>query len=46
MFSRLTNAAYHTKSRAGFRHVEVQGQPLCGMPHYLKDIKFKIKEIL
>jgi len=31
---------------AGFRHVEVPGQPLCGSPQYHKEVLFKIKEIL
>ena len=30
----------------GFRHVEAPRQPLCGGPQYLKEIFFKVKEVL
>jgi len=32
--------------RAGFRHAEVPGQLLFGSPQHLKEILFKVKEIL
>jgi len=37
---------YLLPNRAGFIHVEAPGQLFCGGPQYLKEILFKVKEIL
>jgi len=42
----ITSSGLLVTNRPGFRHSEVPGLRLCGCPRYLKEILFKVKEIL